>query len=134
MASLLGPDVFLNQIRQHLDSALSGREVVYEDCFTVPGGSPEYHIMNYYPFHDGDMDKGVVVRILDITPRKHKEQQEALRSELIAYATGNSLAGLMAKALDEIEQLLNSAISFLHFAEMVPPENQVPPSPGAKNP
>ena len=117
VADLLGTDVFLNQVRQHLDSALSGREVVYEDYFTGPGGSPEYHIVNYYPFHDGDVDKGVVVRTVDITPRKRKEQQEALRSELIAYASGNSLAGLMTKALDKIEQLLNSAIGFLHFVD-----------------
>ncbi len=44
-------------------------------------------------------------------------KQAEIRLRLIEYASGHSLSDLMARALDEIEQFLDSAISFLHFVE-----------------
>ncbi|NCC49759.1 MAG: PAS domain S-box protein [Spartobacteria bacterium] len=76
--SLLGKEVFAKQVKPHLDEALAGREVVYEDLFRGPDGPPQYRVMCYYPYYDEEGDvRGVVSRALDITERKRAE--DALR-------------------------------------------------------
>jgi PAS domain S-box-containing protein len=71
---LLGRDVFFGKVKPHLDEALSGREVVYEDSFPGPDGTPRYRIMSYYPYHDGEGEvRGVVSRALDTTERRQAE-------------------------------------------------------------
>ena len=82
--SLFGKEIFENLIKPRLDEALAGRDVVYEGSFPGPGWTPQYWIRSYYPCHDEEGDvSGVVVRVLDITDRKHAEKE--LASSLKRY-------------------------------------------------
>ncbi|MBN1453141.1 MAG: PAS domain S-box protein [Anaerolineales bacterium] len=57
------------------------------------------------------------VIINDITERKRTQELIHLRLRLMEFATNHSLDELLQKALDEIEELTNSFISFFHFVE-----------------
>ncbi|WP_291323622.1 PAS domain S-box protein [Desulfonatronospira sp.] len=73
---LLGKDIFQNKVRHHLDKALSGEDVVFEDAFPDRDGSLKYRIMNYYSFHDKNGQvAGVVSTAKDITALKQTEEQ-----------------------------------------------------------
>ncbi|MFO7801720.1 MAG: response regulator [Desulfovermiculus sp.] len=61
-----------------------------------------------------EINQGIFV---DITQRELINQQKEMRLKLVSYALDHSLEELMTKSLDEIEQVLNSTISFLHFVE-----------------
>ncbi|WP_161788494.1 PAS domain-containing sensor histidine kinase [Desulfonatronum thiodismutans] len=64
---------------------------------------------------------GTVIRTIgicqDITERKLAEHQTTIQLKLIACSAASPLSDLLTMALDEVEQLLNSSISFWHFVE-----------------
>jgi diguanylate cyclase (GGDEF)-like protein/PAS domain S-box-containing protein len=55
--------------------------------------------------------------VRDITERKRAETITQLRIDLLEHAVSHSMDELLTRALDEIEQLTNSQISFCHFVE-----------------
>ena len=57
------------------------------------------------------------VLIEDITERRRTQELIHLRLRLMEFATDHSLDELLQEALDEIEELTNSFISFFHFVE-----------------
>ena len=72
--SLIGKDVFVSKVKPHLDKALAGQEVVYDDSFPGRDGSLQYKTIHYYPFHDREgVVSGVVATTRDITVRKRAE-------------------------------------------------------------
>lgn len=72
--------------------------------------------LNGVDFH-WNSQSGTMVIIRDITERKRLEQITQLRLKLFEYAASHSLTELMQKALDEIEIITTSSVSFYHFVQ-----------------
>jgi len=78
VADLLGEEVFEKKVKHHIDRALLGEKIDYENWFDYPQWGRRYVIMRYYPFIETDGTiSGIAVTAQDITT--HKLTEEALR-------------------------------------------------------
>ncbi len=93
----------------------TGTVISLEQGFGLPAGRKFIHT-TLAPVRD---ESGRIYRIigstLDITERKWAEETLRLRLTLWEYAAQHTVDELMQKALDEIEGITGSPISFYHF-------------------
>ncbi len=84
---LLGEDIFLSEVKPHLDRCLSGETVGYEVEVDFPGKGMRWMMMQYLPYRTAtDRVSGVVSCGIDITDRK-KSEQALKESEKIFEST-----------------------------------------------
>jgi len=99
VSEVLGEKGFL-QVRPHLESALFGQTVSYEDVFTYPDGAERVLFIQYIPrFADNDSGtvQGVCALMTDITRQKRNE------AEIIKYK--DHLELLVELRTEELEKL-----------------------------
>lgn len=97
------------QVRPHLEAALSGETVSYEDVFTYPDGSERVLFVQYIPHFSGDGDgavQGVCALKTDITRQKKNE------AEIIKYKDHlELLVKLRTEELEELNDRLKEEIA-----------------------
>jgi PAS domain S-box-containing protein len=95
VAELLGREVFVEQVKPHLDRCLAGEEVHYQAWFPVPGESARYMDVGYYPVQDDDgLVTGVVVASRDMTERKKTEEALMRERDLVSQVMDTSPVGI----------------------------------------
>lgn len=109
VAEIVGADLFDGKVKKHLDKALEGNEVHYEEWFDYPGWGNRYTLLSYYPFFEPDGSvSGVAAVSRDITDRKIKEEENIQVSKLESISTlaggiAHDFNNLLATILGNIE-------------------------------
>ncbi|MBN1439127.1 MAG: diguanylate cyclase [Anaerolineales bacterium] len=92
-----------------------GKPITLEQGFDLPAGRKFVHT-TLSPVRE---ESGRIYRIigsaLDISERKWSEETLRLRINLWEYSIDHTVEALMQKALDEIEAITGSSISYYHF-------------------
>ncbi len=76
VAELVGASAY-ELVREHIDAALAGRQVVYESWIPYREAGDRFVHVTYMPHHHAGEVQGLVSFVEDVTERKHAE--EALR-------------------------------------------------------
>ncbi len=105
---VMGEKGFL-QVKSHLEAALSGQTISYEDVFTYPDGAERVLFIQYIPrVPDGDNGAvpGVCALMTDITRQKRNE------AEIIKYKDHlELLVGLRTEELENLNDRLKEEIA-----------------------
>lgn len=96
-----------------------GEEAHVEDMIVVrPSGEETWLEVSGTPIRDASGQVyASLVSFQDITERKRSERMMNLRMMLIDYAATHTLREVLQKSLDEVSDLLGSAIGFYHFVD-----------------
>lgn len=111
-------DAVYQSISEHIETALAGREVSFDNTVPTQAGGVRYVNATYTPhFDERGSVKGFIALTKDITDRKRLEEQERERRAELARISRLNIMGEMASALaHELNQPLSAIGSFAHAA------------------
>ncbi len=99
------------EIREHIDEALRGRQVSYEQKVPLPGGAMRHVQVSYVPHMDSESKvQGFFALATDVTAQKNMEERHRQAQRLEALGT---LAGGIAH---DFNNLLGAIIGFTSMA------------------
>jgi PAS domain S-box-containing protein len=107
------PEVTRARRRIVEDLVHNARPVVFED---ERQGHWMRHSLTPVLAADGEV-AAVAIFAVDLTERRRRENLLLARQRLGEYAINHSLRDLLRKALDEVENVTGSVLSFLHFLD-----------------
>ena len=82
MRDVIGYNAY-SKIRTHVEKALAGKLVSFEEWTAAESGEPEYNIVTFVPDREANPVRGFFVLVIDITKRKlHENKIVALNREL----------------------------------------------------
>ena len=109
VAEILGENIFTTTAKPHLDRALVGEEIHYEQWFSFEQVGQQFLQVSYYPHYESSGTiSGVVVSTRDITQRKLAE--EALKHQLRHIRLLQQITEQIRKTLDTQEIFQTAAL------------------------
>lgn len=117
LPELLGPIYLLN--KEFIEGALLGERQTFERTITRPDGRASFSLANYYPHLEGNLVRGFVAHVVDISEVKVL-QQELSDSQQTATNQSQQLqefASLATHNLGNHVQSLSGLISLLDEAD-----------------
>jgi PAS domain S-box-containing protein len=107
-----------DKFRSHLNKVVTSKK--RQSCeigLTAKSGGDFYALLDTLFILDSSGKKFCRTTATDITERRRSENLVNVRLSLLEFAASHSYEELLQKTLDEIGQLTNSPIGFLHFVE-----------------
>ncbi|MFI5237374.1 MAG: PAS domain-containing protein, partial [Ignavibacteriales bacterium] len=91
ISEIFGRETFINSIKDKIDRAFKGSEIIYETWFTLPVLGKIYMELAYYPYKNKSNNvTHVVFRNRDITERKKREDE--IKNSQIQLAEAQQIA------------------------------------------